>query len=422
MTVAKRRARRIAADEAHAWARNLRLNNPHAKLTLSMLTQYVDGDGYCFVSIPTLSDDTELSQQTVRNRLAWLEEIGAVARLPQWIDEYGRRNGDGRGKRTSDLIRLMIDVEPETIEAVAIGGGAEPVSREVSPMPQTGLNPPADPVSTTPALRQPYDSVEGLISEPELESSPKPPSRGFSDAHRFDGKEAEPVHFDPAWRAWPGHEVQRRDLALEAFRELSPDKQRHCRAAVPDYAAKLRELRQKRGMSFHLWIRAKCFDEFPGAMLEEDRPRPAERRFVVGEELLGLRVACMIAERRELPVRREPELGEGVWRTTPAQPDLVALAACGMPSAAWLVVDRGSEEFAAWRDRLQLWLGAEPRPEKIWLEDHDPAVHGLRWNHPGFKLRKSKEGLRVPAPWPPRRDGTWLAASQDDASQAGGDK
>jgi hypothetical protein len=61
MTTAKRRARRIAADEAHAWARNLRLNNPHAKLTLSMLSLYVDGDGFCFVSIPTLADDTELS-------------------------------------------------------------------------------------------------------------------------------------------------------------------------------------------------------------------------------------------------------------------------------------------------------------------------------------------------------------------------
>lgn len=421
MTTAKRRARRIAADEAHAWARNLRLNNPHAKLTLSMLTQYVDGDGFCFVSIPTLADDTELSPTTVRSRLAWLEEIGAIARLPQWIDEYGRRTGDGKGKRTSDLIRLMIDVDPERIEAGA-GGDTEAVSREVSPPPHGGVNPGSENVSPVPALCQPSDSAQGLISEPEPESSPKPPSRGFSDADRFDGKEAEPEHFDPAWRAWPGHEVQRRDLALEAFRELPPDKQRHCRAAVPDYAAKLKELRQKRGMSFHLWIRARCFDEFPNAMLEEDRPKPPERRFVVGEELLGLRVACLIAERRELPVRREPELGEGVWRTSPPQPDLVALAACGMPTATWHVVDLGTPEFAAWRDRLQLWLGAEPRPEKIWLEDHNPAVHGLPWNHPGFKLRKSKEGLRVPAPWPPRRDGTWLDASHDDASQAGGDE
>jgi hypothetical protein len=47
------------ADEAHAWARNLRLNNSQAKLVLSMLTLYVDGDGYCFVSIPSLAEDTD---------------------------------------------------------------------------------------------------------------------------------------------------------------------------------------------------------------------------------------------------------------------------------------------------------------------------------------------------------------------------
>jgi hypothetical protein len=121
-----------------------------------MLSLYVDGDGFCFVSIPTLADDTELSAQTVRNRLAWLEQIGAIARLPQWIDEYGRRNGDrSQGRRTSDLIRLMIDADEDEIEARRAGETAD-VSREVSPMPQTGLNPPTPKrlpcASPTPAL------------------------------------------------------------------------------------------------------------------------------------------------------------------------------------------------------------------------------------------------------------------------------
>jgi pyocin large subunit-like protein len=75
---AKRRARRIAADEAHSWARNLKLNNPHAKLLLCMLTQYVNGDGICWVSVPTLSEDCELAQNTIRSRLNWLEEIGVI--------------------------------------------------------------------------------------------------------------------------------------------------------------------------------------------------------------------------------------------------------------------------------------------------------------------------------------------------------
>src|SRR5262245_4716412 len=109
MTTARadKRPRRIAADEAHAWARNLRLRNLHAKMVLSMLSLYVDGEGVCFVGIPALSDDCELSPDTVRRRLAWLERIGAISRQEQWIDEYGNRNGVGRGKRTSDKIRLL---------------------------------------------------------------------------------------------------------------------------------------------------------------------------------------------------------------------------------------------------------------------------------------------------------------------------
>jgi hypothetical protein len=419
MSQAKRRARRIAADEAHSWARNLRLNNPHAKLTLSMLSLYVDGDGCCFVSIPTLADDTELSPQTVRSRLAWLEEIGAIVRLPQWVDELGRRNGEQRGKRTSDLIQLLIETDPAVIEAAA-NGDPSVVSREVSPMPQTGLNNAADPicnnVSPAPALRQPYDSAEGLKTEPEPESSPKPPSRGPSDADRLDEGEAEPEHFAPAWLAYRRHEVMRRDLGLEAFRELPPDKQRLCRAAVPHYMAALKP--NERPQNFNVWVKARGFEAFPDARLGDDLPKPPERRFVQGAELEGLQIASLIADRRELPVRREPEHGEGVWRTLPHQPDLVALAACGRPSDAWQVVEIGSDHYAAWRDRLRLWLGFDPRPEKVWLEP-EAEVHRLPPLHADFKVRKSKQGLRVPATWPPRRNGQW--SGSDDASQAAGE-
>ena len=45
-------------------ARNLRLKNHQAKLVVCMLTLYVDGDGFCFVSIPALADDTGRSCST----------------------------------------------------------------------------------------------------------------------------------------------------------------------------------------------------------------------------------------------------------------------------------------------------------------------------------------------------------------------
>src|SRR5262245_8109676 len=117
----KYRKRRIAADEAHAWARNLKLHNPLAKLVLCMVKGYVNGDGVCYVGIEALSEDSELAPETVRKRLAWLEQAGAIARFPQWIDACGRRNGDGNGRRTSDEIRLLLTADPDDIEARARG-------------------------------------------------------------------------------------------------------------------------------------------------------------------------------------------------------------------------------------------------------------------------------------------------------------
>jgi hypothetical protein len=403
---AKPRARRIAADEAHAWARNLRLRNHHAKSVLRSLTLYVDGDGFCYVAIPTLAEDCELSDDTVRRRLAWLEEIGALTRRPQWIDERGLRNADGRGKRTTDQYRLMFDADLEDIEARA--AGEEVVSREVSPSSQQGLTSAAETVSPAPALGQPSHCGEGLISEPEPESSPKSPSRG-REGDREDLEDKEPDDFEPAWQSWPGHQVMRRDLALTEFRQLEPDKQRLCRAAIVPFVEMQKRLKRDAFPNFHLWIRQRRFEEFPGARLADPTPT---RRWVDGDELAGRLVAARIGSR---PVRLvdDPERGRGLWSTKPQQPDLVALAKfAGEDPETWQQVDLGSEQYAAWRDRLALWLGVEIEPERVWLEPFDPLVHGLPALHENFRLRKSKMVLRVPAPWPPHRDGSWLEGGE----------
>jgi Helix-turn-helix domain len=130
------RARRIASVEAHAWAPNLRLGNPQAKLILSMVTLYVDGEGCCFVSIPALAEDCEMSPDTVRRRLAWLESIGVISRTAQWVDAQGRRNGTGQGKRTSDLIRLLMPGDSPSSQQVV-----DPSSSEISPGNVRGAEP-----------------------------------------------------------------------------------------------------------------------------------------------------------------------------------------------------------------------------------------------------------------------------------------
>jgi hypothetical protein len=404
---AKRRARRIAADEAHSWARNLRLNNPHAKLVLCMLSQYVNGDGICWVSATALAEDCELALNTVRSRLAWLEGIGAIARRPQWLDEYGRRNGDGRGKRTSDDIVLIIEAEIDLSEPQNDGDSPDNVE-PVSPPPGGGLNNGADPicynVSPPLALRQPPNCVGGLISEPEPESPPKTPSGGESDQDQV--LESEPEHFAPAWHGWPGHEVMRRDLALAEFRQLSAEKQLLCRAAVPLFASLQTKLGRTRVPNFHLWIRSRGFDEFPNARLVE--PGAPSRVWIAGREIDALAIAMRMADRGEPRLIEDPEHGHGLWRNVAVPADLAALAEfASADPESWHRFDLGTPQFAAWRDRLQAWLGGEIQPERIWLEPFDPAVHALPAMHADFRLRKSAKILRAPAPWPPHRDGTW---------------
>jgi DNA-binding transcriptional ArsR family regulator len=153
---------RIAQDLAHAWARNLRLGNPLAKLVLCMLTQYVNGAGECFVGVSHLAEDCELSPTTIRERLAWLETAGVIRRVPQWIGKGGARNQESHGRQTSHLIKLLIDgVEEYSPE----------FEDEVSPPPREGLD------DVSPPPREGLDDVsppprEGL--EGGLESIRSP--------------------------------------------------------------------------------------------------------------------------------------------------------------------------------------------------------------------------------------------------------
>ena len=373
----KMRPRRIAADEAHAWARNLRLNNPNAKLVLSMLSLYVDGDGYCFVGIPTLAEDTEFSAQTVRNRLTWLEQVGAIARRPQWIDENGRRNGECKGRRTSDLIRLMIDVDPDEIEDAAATG----IQREIDPIQRIGSDPAAETVDPTPALRRPSDSAQGLTSEPEPESSLKS-LPGTSEAV-VSIEDQEPEHFVPAWSSWPGHAVMRRDLALTAFRGLSEAQQVHCRAAVPLFAAEQNKLGRTHAMNFHLWIRSRGFEEFPGAKLAS-APAATVGGLIEVESDTGRAVLAMYAIAKVRPFESRGRIVYAAEVT----PRILALAGAGDRDAWPWIEDK--PQIAAWA---------------AFLDQHvktaRPALLSKRGT--GEDVRT---GIYAPWPWPPRKDGT----------------
>ena len=444
-----KRRTRIASDTAHSWARNLRLRNPHAKLVLMMLTghvSYVNEICSCYVGIETLSEDTELSTDTVRKRLAWLEKIGAIARFPQWIDENGHRNGngpngsEGRGRRTSDDIRLLLEADQDTIEARASGDfGPENDSETTTSdhSPQQGLNPsgesePApispsteqgsnpvisegqntpDPVLTPPlALCRPSDSGKGLdSSEPEssnLKDSPQSPSLPDDKA------------FDLQWEHFTkNYPIPIADIPLtqSLLRALSDqDRITVITFAVPGYRKFVAD-EDRRAMDAHRFIRDGKWQGYVDLGKEiapkpKAPPRP-ECWIVEGSvEFRALCVACVIARRQ--PPHPMPPVGAGPWvgegkrsvRFVGDIPTGAETFAALFGVGNLMIAESGTQQFHAWRARVGEWIGQNPEAYRIWLDKEgnvveraDLAYREPRDNQPEkWWIPKCKEGLLVP--------------------------
>lgn len=419
----ERRRRRVASDEAHSWARDLRLSNPYAKSVLRALALYVGESGACTPGISTIAEDTDLSDDTVRKRLKFLEDVGAIARFARWRDEQGRENTEGRGKRTTDEIRLLIDADTDDIEARARGETPEndasddEIEGDFSPRPQQGLNPDAEMRSPAPALGQPSQSRKGLISEPEPEDSPQAPLAGGCDPASMttEGQAALPEHYVEFRRIYPETEVWNWDKVLPLFAALKPDEAERARAALPLWAAQIAKLRQK-PMRPDRWLRERIFDNYPNAKLA-DAVKPPEPIWYSDDdpEVVALGVAHAIARQSPPNLRaREGHLGNWIKRLCPLNPDLVALTQFKPEDCEQFpeIVTEGSNEFGAWRTRLSAWIGHEIAAAKIWLEPHDPAVHDVPFSDPNHRFRKATKGFRVPWRWPPRKDGTTISEGE----------
>jgi hypothetical protein len=278
----------------------------------------------------------------------------------------------------------MIDEEEAIGERRGTPGAEADVSREVDPIHAT-LSPEADPA---PTLRQPYDSAEGLISEPEPESPPTAPSGGEREGASLGG--SDPELFTEAWAAWPGHEVMRRDLALDEFRKLSADQQRHCRAAIPLFVAMQNQHGRKHPPNFHLWIRTRGFEEFPAAAATPDRP-VSERYAVATAE--GRAIKALYALAGALLFEHS-----GMIRY-PLALNAQVMAFANLPEeASWCWTD-DRQQIAAWNQFLAAHVHL-PRRELV----RDRLVDGV-----------SERGALVPWPWPPRKDGSIISDQQGAA-------
>lgn len=437
----KPRARRIAADEAHAWARNLRLHNSLAKLVLSMTTLYVDGSGECWVSIPALAEDTELSPNTVRQRLAYLEEVGAIARFPQWVDDLGRRNSEERGRRTSDVIRLLLHADADAIEHRALnrkggdGEAADPPHHGGSVNTNPAVDPPcgegsADPKNLSGDSLSPSVALQlrgGPESlEPEPEDSPPTPLRGEGQGEP-DHESEEEAEIE-SWQEFKtafegdGQPILKVSLCKTLFAGLTAGERATAITAAKGLIA-VRSRNRKPGTkpAGQIFLR----EREAWASFAAQAPRPPERRRTVDRGSLEFYAADVFKLMIDHSVLTADKVD--VSESLLSQPDFMALAAVALDRSTWVELHEDNPghkaQIGAWRARMKAWSGRWIEFENIqqFGDDGRELVNVKEWNGQELRFKVTKKGLLVPRPWPPRVDGTWpdQKSASDDLNHLG---
>lgn len=404
MTAAARPSRsreRIGADHARLWVRKINLRNPAAKAVLLAAANYMNEDGAAWPGVATLAQDTDLSEDTVINRLRWCESVGVIALFKAWVDENGNRNHDGNGRVTSSSIRFMFDTPREEIEEAAAGatrsrplrgaalasheakgtgeqeeGGSPRHCREqtdeTSPRQQREQNPASPGLATgqppTPAAR---------TEEYQPEDSPQAPQGGPCDAV-VEGWE----EFKTAYEA-DGIPIVKATKAKEVFAVLSETEKRRVTSAARGLIASRSKTKTSAGKpAAHLFVKdTEAWSSFE--KLDQGGAAGAAARTMVPVDSREGRAWWVIWRLvGSLSPPSYSHHGQQCFGVPPLSPQVLALAdaidARGNAIGEWKQVNPGSNEAGAWRRLTGDVISRGFNP-----------IYG------------------VPAPFPPRADGSW---------------
>lgn len=417
----KRSRARLGADQARVWARGLSLGNPHAKAVLLALANYMNESGTAYPGIATLAADTDLSEDTVVNRLRWLESIGAVAIFKCWVDENGNRNSRGEGRPTSSEIRFLFDADADDIEAKAqpdrprkltgAAAASHAAKSDVSPRPHREQNPShLQQVSAGLAPGQP-PTPSARTEEPELEDSPLTPLAG-GDPPSVEGWE----EFKTAFEA-DGHPILKVSLALTLLGAMTPDeKALAIKAAKGLIAIRGRDKKPGPKPAAQIFLREKASHP---SYAKQAPPDPVKCRVIAkgSPEYAALSVFNVL-------LRRVPFASETIEarEELASRADLLALAGESTDRSLWIGLDDSNPEhkapIGAWRERIKQWTGKWPELEELPLLDENgiQRVSVQEWNGKKLEFKQTYKGLAVPRRWPPRMDGTW---PESNLAQAG---
>lgn len=359
---------------AVSWALSLPVP-PSPKLTLVAIGQYADADGCCWPKIDTLATDTSQSRATIKRRLKELEDAGLIARFARHKAEGGR---------TSDEIRLNLSRKPEEVLPWISCVDCTSAPVQIEPPPGSLVNP-----------------LDESSCEPE-ESPPTPP--GGIDQIDNEEKQKEVV-----------------SSRIERFRAVypnpsnRPEQVRLLLAAMTEneFASAIRGAEGVQAL-------VNANPKRPPAIVSPEKflrdrelweewgrraPKAAPQRYF---EICGTdawRARCVIAGvlRRSKPQGIAGPNGVGLFFARPL-PDhaLILASSYEIPRAEWLLVEKDTPDYFAWRDFVRACGYGE-------LEAENEKIEGefceLRFNGRTITAPKKRMGIKVPMARPPTRAG-----------------
>lgn len=410
---------RYGSDEARAWARRLRFGDVRAKSVLMALANYVDEHGASITAIPTLAEDTDQSDDSVRRRLKDLEEYGVIVRLPRWIDNNGKVNTEGRGRRSTDEIRLMFQTGQDKVdEAITKRGGGS--DSEISPSQQRG---PAENLALASSEGQTLASSEdrgrtaatGISIEPKKEDLPPTPLAGGFGPDSGSGEDEDDgwAEFERAFTA-DGVPILRHSLARPIFRAFSePEKTLATKAATGYLINRRTEKRPAAKAAAQTFLRER--DAWPSYAAYAPSERQDKPGFVPESDpfFAALSVLNVIRFGRPWPAETVPgHASRGLVTRIKPSADLLALARfyANPDQQDWfeLEVAEHRNQIGAWRERVKQWTGTDLDLVRVPILDATgkQAIHRTEALGKVYELPMSKDVLRVPVEWPPRKDGS----------------
>jgi hypothetical protein len=371
------------------WALQQRLESHQQQILLYVIADSADPTGVTRHCDPAyMADHARMTRATMFRRIGELEKLGLLERFKFYSDRgapiYEIRvkfevmvDMPIKGRRTVD------DDDADHDENDDIGVA----DQELNDRPKSHCETLVEPTKVSPSA-SPESHCCDSISPPLSKNLPPTPLRGASlskvEVEQGEKRDALFTAFRVAYPQ-PGIALDP-VLTRSELDALSVDDAEWAISSAPHYAAELRKAKQARPKNAHLWLRKRMFENFA-----RGAPPPATTQEQVwvadgSDEDRAVRFVFGLTRAIVPFVRTEAERGRGYFLKSSVGLDMLAmLGFADDDDRTWTPLPRTDRRCAAWQERFTSWTG---RPLPL------------------ARLPDGADGIRVPGPWPPKKDGT----------------